>query len=77
MVEVALGIDRRETISLEQHQSCSCQCKVKVMMMMSDDLNDDASKQSCKSWHRKTFSLREIFLDKQSPIKVEACKDLS
>jgi len=29
VVEVALGIDRRETISLEQHQSCSCQCKVK------------------------------------------------
>ena len=34
VVEVALGRDRRETVSLEQHQSCSCQCKVKVMMMM-------------------------------------------
>ena len=47
VVEVALGRDRRETVSLEQHRSCSCQCKVKVVMM-SDDTNDDASKQLCK-----------------------------
>ena len=30
VVEVALGRDRRETITLEEHLSCSCQCKVKV-----------------------------------------------
>ena len=30
VVEVALGKDRRETITLEEHLSCSCQCKVKV-----------------------------------------------
>ena len=30
VVEVALGRDRRETVSLEEHLSCSCQCKVKV-----------------------------------------------
>ena len=52
VVEVALGRDRRETVTLEQHQSCSCQCKVKVIMMM----RGGRPSEKLEFWHERRKS---------------------